>query len=244
VGAGEEMCVDGRDGLDLTERLVTTAEIAQIMEIDEADVLAWIESGELDVQRGEDGEALLAIREHREIDGPSEVGLTVYAGPRDPQLLADARAEVRARERDALIGVAAGTGVDIDALTAALAQRFAAVAPPEVQIASTERGVVNVLDVRGGGGGVDVARAVGASESDTCSPADRVVVAGWRLLNAAQEEIVEVTTDPWPCRGSGTLPEPHAQLSEDGTVVRLFYGPAADPVLELAALSISDVLSS
>jgi hypothetical protein len=238
------MSVDEPNGLDLTERLVTAAEMAQIMRIDEADVLAWIESGELDVQRGGDGEALLPIREHREIDGPSEVGLTFYEGPRDQRLLADAHAELRARERDAPIAAAAATGVDIDALTAALAQRLAAVAPPEVRIATTERGMVDVLDVRGGGAGVDLAFAVAASESDACSPADRVVLAGSRLLEAAQEQIAEVTTDPWPRRGSGTLPEPHAQLSQDSTLVRLFYGTAADPVLEHAALLISDVLSS
>jgi hypothetical protein len=165
------MSVGESDGLGLTERLVTAAELAQIMGIDEADVLAWIESGELDVQRGEGGEALLPIREHREIDGPSEVGLTFYEGPRDPQLLADARAELRARERDAQISAAAGTGVDIDALTAGLARRLAAVAPLEVRIATTERGMVDVFDVRGGGAGVDLAFVVAASESDACSPA-------------------------------------------------------------------------
>ena len=177
------------DGLGLTERLVTAAELAQIIGIDEADVLAWIESGELDVQRGGDGEALLPIREHREIDGPSEVELTFHEGPRDPQLLADARAELRARERDAQISAAASTGVDIDAPTAGLAQRLAAVAPPEVRIATTERGMVDVLDVRGCGAGVDLAFVVAASESDACSPADRVVLDGLRLLEAAQERV-------------------------------------------------------
>ena len=118
------------DGLGLTERLVTAAELAQIIGIDEADVLAWIESGELDVQRGEDGEALLPIREHRGIDGPSEV-----------------------------------------------------------RIATTERGMVDVLDVRGGGAGVDLAFVVAASGSDACSPADRVVLAGLRLLEVAQERV-------------------------------------------------------
>ena len=169
------MSVDDPDGLELTERLVTPAEMAQIMGIDEADVLAWIQGGELDVQRGEAGEARVPLREHREIDGPSEVGLTFYKGPRDPQLSADAHAERRKHERDAQITAAAATDVDIDALTAALAQRLAAVAPPEVRIATTERGMVNVLDVRGGGAGIDIAFAVATPESDTCSAADRAV---------------------------------------------------------------------
>jgi hypothetical protein len=212
-------------------------------------VLASIESGELDVQRGEDGAPWVPMREHREIgrsaDGAAafEAGLTVYSGPRDRKLLADARTQRRARERDAEIAAAASTGVDIDALTAALALRLAAVVPPEVRIATTERGMVDVLDVRGGGAGVDVRLAVSGYESDSRSPTDRVVDAGRRLLETAQDKIAEVTTDPWPQHGSGTLPEPHAQLSQDRATVRLFYGAEDNPTLELAALSIIDVLS-
>jgi hypothetical protein len=236
--------MDKPDELDLTERLVTPAEMAAIMQIDEAEVLAWIESGQLDARRGEDGKPWVSIREHHERRGPSELGLMFYKAPRDPKLLADARAERRARERDRQITAAVATGVDIDALTAALAQRLAAVAPPEVRIASSERGMVNILDASGGGAGVDVALAVTASESNASSPAERVVDAAWRLLEAAQDEIAEVTTDPWPQRGSGSLPEPHVKLSQDRATVRLFYGSAADPALELAALSIGDVLNS
>lgn len=241
--------MDEVDGLELTERLVSPSEMAQIMGVDEADVLAWIESGELDVHRAEDGVPWVPIREHREIgrsaDGAAgfEAGFTMYSGPRDRQLLADARAERRARERDAQIAAAAATGVDIDALTAAFALRLAAVAPPEVRIATTERGMVDVLDVRGGGAGVDVLLAVARYESDSRSPADRVVDAGWRLLETAQDEIAEVTTDPWPQQGSGTLPEPRAQLSKDSATVRLFYGAEDNPTLELAALPIIDVLN-
>jgi hypothetical protein len=156
--------------------------------------------------------------------------------------VADARAERRARERDAQIAAAAATGVDIDALTAAFAQRLAAVAPPEVQIATSERGMVDVLDVRGGGAGVDVLLAVLGYESDTRSPAERVLDAGWQLLETAQDAIAEATTDPWPQQGSGTLPDPHAQLSQDRATVRLFYGAEDNPALELAALPIIDVL--
>lgn len=111
---------------------------------------------------------------HRESGIGFEMGLTVYAGLRDRQLLADARAERRGRERNAQIAAAAATGVDIDAL----AQRLAAVAPPEVRITSTDRGMVDVLDSRGGGAGVDVALAVAPCEGDTRSPAERVVSAG------------------------------------------------------------------
>lgn len=238
------MAVDDPDRLRLTERLVTPAELAQIMGVDEAPVLGWIESGELDVQRGEDGKPRVPIREHREIGRAGfGAGLTIYSGPRDRRLLADARAERRARERGAQIAAATATGVDIDALTAALAQRLAAVAPPEVRIATSERGMVDVLDIRGGAAGVDILLSVAGYESDSRSPADRVVDAGCWLLERAQEEIAEVTTDPWPQQGSGTLPEPQAKLSQDGAAVRLFYGAADKPTLELAALPIIEVLN-
>ena len=46
-------------------------------------------------------------------------------------------------------------------------------------------------------------------------------------------EVLDVT-------GSGTLPEPHAELSPDGATVRLFYGSPVDPVLELAELAVAE----
>jgi len=172
-----------------------------------------------------------------------DAGLTVYSAPRDRQLLADARAERRARERDAQVAAAAATGVDIDALTAALTLRLAAVAPPEVRITTSERGMVEVLDIRGCGARVDVLLAVAGYEGSSRSPAERVLDAGWRLLETAQDEIAEATTDPWPQQGPGALPEPRAQLSQDRAEVRLFYGAEDNPALELAALPIIDVLS-
>jgi hypothetical protein len=230
------------DEPDLTERLVAPAELAQIIDVDEADVLASIERGELEVQHGDDGEPLVSVHERHQVDGPLESGLTVFESAGISQLSDGAAAERRARERDEQIATAAATGVDVEALTAALARRLAAVAPAEVRIATSEPGMVDVLDLRGGGAGIDIAFA--ASMRDGSTPADRVVASGSRLLEAAQDEITDVTTDPWPRRGSGTLPEPHAELSEDRATVRLFYGASADPVLELAALPIADVLIS
>jgi hypothetical protein len=75
--------------------------------------------------------------------------------------------------------------------------------------------MVDVLDVRSGGAGVDVLLAVAGYESDSRSAADRVADAGWRLLETAQDEIAEATTDPWPHQGSGTLPEPCAGAARE-----------------------------
>ena len=59
--------------------------------------------------------------------------------------------------------------------------------------------MVNVLDVRGGGAGVDVAFAVGWRPRATrARPPTAWSTPDWRLLEAAQEEIAEVTTDPHP----------------------------------------------
>lgn len=52
-----------------------------------------------------------------------------------------------------------------------------------------------------------------------------------------------VTTEPWPLRGRGELPTPHADITPDGGAVRLFYGNPAAPVLELEPLRVVDVLA-
>ena len=238
--------MDWSDSQNL-ERLVTPAEMARLMVVDQAHVFRWIETGDLDVQRGEDGDLWVRIDEHRQMTesatgaGSIEARFTSYPGLRDPQLLANARAERRERERDAEIAATAATGVDIDALTAGLAHRLAAVAPALVQI-TTERGLVDVQDVRGGGGALDIALVVATFKGDTRSPTERVVNAGQRLLETAQEEIAQVVAEPWPLRGPAPLPLPHAELSPDGATVRLFYGTTADPVLELAPLPVARTL--
>jgi hypothetical protein len=53
-----------------------------------------------------------------------------------------------------------------------------------------------------------------------------------------------VSTEPWPLRGGGELPTPHADLTADGDRVRLFYGDLTGPALELAPLRVLDVLSN
>lgn len=90
------------DGLKMIERLLTTAKMAELMEVEEPDGLAWIERGELDARRAEDSGPRMPIRERRETgrsaDGASgfQTRFTFYDGPQDLQLLADARARRRA----------------------------------------------------------------------------------------------------------------------------------------------------
>jgi NAD(P)-dependent dehydrogenase (short-subunit alcohol dehydrogenase family) len=75
------------------------------------------------------------------------------------------------------------------------------------------------------------------------SGADRVRAAAASTLEAAQDELTMVTTEPWPLRGRGELPTPHADFTAAGDTVRLFYGDPAAPVLELEPLRVIDILS-
>jgi hypothetical protein len=69
--------------------------------------------------------------------------------------------------------------------------RLAAVAPTEVQITTTERGMVDVLDVRGGGAGVDVVLAVAGYASDSRSPAEDRIERHQHVHGTAAKSFVE-----------------------------------------------------
>ena len=93
----------------------------------------------------------------------------------------------------------------------------------------------------GSGAGIDVASAASFPESG--SGAERVRNAAVTALRQAQDELAEITTDPWPREGAGQLPAPRAEFVLDGAAVRLLYGDLADPVLELEPMQVSEVLS-
>jgi hypothetical protein len=64
-----------------------------------------------------------------------------------------------------------------------------------------------------------------------------------KTLQHAQDELAEITTDPWPRKGCRPAPGPRAEFVLDGGAVRLLYGDLADPVLELEPMQVSEVLS-
>jgi hypothetical protein len=115
-----------------------------------------------------------------------------------------------------------------------------AVVPSAVRVGA-ERATVFLCDADGHGIGIDI--AFHASFPEGGSGADHVRAAAASTLEAAQDELTVVTTEPWPLRGRGELPTPHAHFTAAGDTVRLFYGDPAAPVLELEPLPVVDILS-
>ena len=228
-----DVAPDAPDGLGLTARFVDAAELASIMGIGEDDVLDFALDERIPHDDGLDGEPRFRILEHHEDDGPTQSGIVIYSTGGDPELDAEIARRRRARE---LSGLDAGD-VDVDALAAALAERLRAAVFRDARVTVEDQRIV-FHDPRGGGGASDVAFSAGVGEDR--SAAERVLGAARHALETAQNELSEITSDPWPRRGPGALPDPHVEL--DGDRVRLFYGNPRDPVLELEPLRIADVL--
>jgi hypothetical protein len=95
---------DGADELqEVTDRLVTPAEMAEIMAVDETDVLRWMGEGHLESEPGADGSPRIRISEHHDDDsGPVHAGLTFFQTNGGPEFDAEifARRATRRRERD------------------------------------------------------------------------------------------------------------------------------------------------
>jgi hypothetical protein len=224
------------DDFDLTERLITAAEFASMLGATEDDVLEWMLAGHIPSVEGPDREPRVRIAEEHSVDGPIASGFTIYSISDDPAF----RAELARRRREHALGTLDWGDVDVEALADALATRLRAVVPSAVRVVA-ERATVFLRDPDGHGIGIDI--AFHASFPEAGSGADRVRTAAACALEAAQDELTMVTTEPWPPRGRGQLPNPHADLTADGDKVRLFYGDPAAPVLELEPLRVVDVLS-
>jgi hypothetical protein len=224
------------DDLDLTERLITAAEFASMLGVTEDDVLEWMLAGHIPYVEGPEREPLFRIAEQHSVDGPTSTGLTMYSISHDPAF----SAELARRRREHELETLDWGDVDVEALADALASRLRAVVPSSVRVIAEGAAVV-LRDADGHGVGIDI--AFHASFPEGGSGADRVRAAAASTLEAAQDELTMVTTEPWPLRGGGELPTPHADLTAAGDTVRLFYGEPAASVLELEPLRVVDVLS-
>jgi len=224
------------DDFDLTERLITAAEFASMLRVTEDDVLEWMLAGHIPCVEGPDREPRVRIAEKHTVDGPISSGFTSYSISGDPAF----RAELAHRRRDHELATLDRGDVDVEALADALAIRLSAVVPSPVRVVA-DRATVFLGDADGHGIGIDI--AFHASFPDGGSSADRVRSAAASALERAQDELTMVTTEPWPLRGRGELPTPHADLTPSGDTVRLFYGDPTGPVLELDPLRVVDVLS-
>jgi hypothetical protein len=222
---------------DLTERMITAAEFAAILRVTEDDVLQWMLARQIPYVDGVDGEPRARIREEHSVDGPFTDWSITYSMSQD----SDFQAEVALRRRELELETMDSGVVDLEALSHALGSRFQAVAPSACRL-TVDGARIWLRDARGAGGGIDVAFAASLPESG--SGAERVRHAAAIALQQAQDQLAELTTDPWPCKGPGHLPVPRAELILEGTAVRLLYGDLADPVLELEPLQVSEVLSS
>jgi hypothetical protein len=204
--------------------------------VTEDDVLEWMLAGHIPYVEGPEREPRVRIAEEHTVDGPISSGFTIYSINDDPAF----RAELARRRREHELGTLDCGDIDVEALADALATRLRAVLPSSVQVVA-ERATVFLRDADGHGIGIDI--AFHASFPEAGSGADRVRAVAASALEAVQDELTMVTTEPWPLRGRGELPTPHADFTADGDAVRLFYGDPAAPVLELEPLWFVDMLS-
>lgn len=225
------------EDFDLTERAITAAEFGAILGVTEDDVVGWMLAGRIAYVDGPEGEPRVRIREEHSVDGPLTSWFVNYPMGHD----AEFQAEVARRRRELELAAMDWGEVDLDGLTRALCVRLQAVVPSVCHIV-VEGAMIWLRDAHGHGAGIDIASAASFPESG--SSADRVRSAAAVVLEQAQDELAEVTTDPWPRQGAGELPTPRAEFTSDGAAVRLLYGELEDPVLELEPLSISEVLST
>jgi hypothetical protein len=120
--------------------------------------------------------------------------------------------------------------VDVGALTSVLAQRLTDLVP-DALLVTVHTSDVWITSERGNSVVCQVARLV----SNGGSVAERVCAAVERALECASEMIRQETVEPWSVREG----DAHAELV--GDVVRLWYGPATAPSLELPAIPLDEL---
>jgi hypothetical protein len=59
------------------------------------------------------------------------------------------------------------------------------------------------------------------------------------VLDQIQDEVAEVTTEPWPARAPDPMPEVFAEIRGDNLVVG--FGDPHDPALALGPLALADL---
>ncbi len=224
------------EDFDLVPRMITVAEFAELLGVTEDDVLRWMLAGQIPYTDGSGGEPRVRILEQHSVDGPITSGFISYSISRDPEF----QAEVARRRRELELETMDWGEVELESLARALAVRLQAVVPSVCHVV-VEGAMIWLRDAEGHGAGIDIAFAT--SLPDSGSGAERVRSAAGTALQQAQDELAMTTTDPWPRRGSGELPEPRAELTSDGSAVRLLYGDPVDPVLELEPIQVSEVLA-
>jgi hypothetical protein len=210
--------------------LATPSEFAAVLQVTEQDVLDWIAEGVLPSEPGPDGEPRLRIiDEGHEDRGATQSGFFMYS----TGSLTEQEIKTRRRRRELeSYGYDDSDGrIDIDALVAALGRRLTAVVPDP---AKAEPCLGKVY-------GTDVAGWVAGSADEP--PEALIPAIAARVMETTSEHLADDTTEPWPARG-GQFPGGFAPIGAeiaDG-VLRMWWGEAAAPILELEPLPLAEVL--
>src|SRR5262249_43616547 len=121
--------------------------------------------------------------------------------------------------------------IDGDALLSALARRLAAVVPDPARARGDQGRLF----------GVDVPMCLAYSENQ--APEALIASIAESVLEHVSDRLADDTTEPWPARG-GQFPGGFAPIGttiEDG-VLRMWWGDAGAPILELEPLPLAEVL--
>jgi hypothetical protein len=223
------------------ERLITVLEGAEILRVTEAAVIEWIESGRVRAVSMPDGSYRLRLwieRRHQSGAVTSDfyaldLGLSEASEENE-----EWRRELFRKQRErSRAGLSPGP-LKIEALTRALAERFAAVIPAPMWV-SVQDGMVWLISAFGGRAGLP--RLDGLREGDDLVEVVRGVVQC--ALVTAQDYVSEDTGEPWPAVAgqlSGGFPAPRAQIA-DGQL-RMFYGNPHAPMLELTPIPLAEII--
>jgi hypothetical protein len=176
------------DAMPMSDRLVTAAEMAQIMGVAESDVREWIADGRLPSEPGEDGSPRFRITEGHLRDGPVEEGLMFYSTGAAPDFAEEQARRQRAHERSQ----GDPGGVDLGLLTEAVAARLRRVAPHRATVTVEDVGFIRIGDRLGGWAGIGLTPAnldgtVGVTEPEAVLELDPLRIADV-LLGAAGED--------------------------------------------------------
>jgi hypothetical protein len=208
-------------------RLITATEFAAVLKVTEQDVLDWIAEGRLPSEPGADGAPRLRIiDEAHEDGGATRAGFVMYSSG------SLTREEIRTRRRERELESYGYDGpIDVDALTEALALRLAAVVP-DPRDATADMGMLY---------GTDVALCVAAGEAD--APEELVRSTVERVMASTSDHLADDTTEPWPARAGqfdGGFAPIGTEIAEGR--LRMWWGDAAAPILELEPLPLEQVL--
>jgi hypothetical protein len=238
------MTHEGRPIGGTGRRLISVVEAADILRVTEDALRDWIATDRISYVTLPDGEHRLdLIDEWHSHSGAVEQGITmIKTGIRnaDEASRKEFRVELARRQREKqLIGLDGGE-IDVDALTAALAERLAAVVPSQLHV-TAESGMIGIHNDEGHGVRIDVAAI---ANDDGTSLQERVCRAARHALGAPQDWIADETSEPWPARAGvvpGGFPAANAEIADEH--IRLYYGDSDAPILELAPIRLRDVRS-